>query len=135
MTYLLDTNTCSHIQADQPAVIARLGRLPEANALYTSVVAEGEMLYGAYRTGEPRRSRLLRGIRDLLNTMVDVLPITPEVARRYGRIKARLAAQGTPIPANDMWMAAVAIEADLILVSDDAHFERVPGLTVENWVR
>jgi tRNA(fMet)-specific endonuclease VapC len=135
LEYLLDTNTCSHIQARHPSVCARLAALPPADRVYTSVIAQGEMLYGAHRQSEPRRGRLLRGIRDFLNTMSDVLPLTRAVADRYAQARARLAADGTPIPVNDLWMAAIALEAGLTLVSDDAHFDRVPGLTVENWVR
>jgi len=81
------------------------------------------------------RAKLLRGIRGVLGRVADVLPATPAVAERYGHIKAELAARGTLIPSNDIWVAATALEADLILVSDDAHFERVSGLRVENWVR
>ncbi len=81
------------------------------------------------------RAKLLRGIRRVLGRVADVLPLTPAVAERYGHIKAELAARGALIPSNDVWIAATALEEDLILVSDDAHFERVPGLTVENWLR
>ncbi len=135
MGYLLDTNTCSCIQDGHPSVRARLAALPRADSVYTSVIAHGEMLYGAYRQSEPRRGRLLRGIRDLLHTMSEVLPVTRAVADRYAQVRARLAADGTPIPVNDLWMAAIALEAGLTLVTDDAHFDRVPGLTVENWLR
>lgn len=135
MRYLLDTNICSHIQADHPAVLACLARLSPAARLCTSVVAEAEMLHGAYGRAEPRRSRLLRGIGAFLQTMAEVLPITRAVADRYAQLRARLQRQGTPIPANDIWIAAIALEADMILVTDDAHFGRVPRLTVENWLR
>lgn len=135
MRYLLDTNTCSHLQRNQPAIIAHLTGLPPAATFYTSVITQGEMLYGAHHVAKPRRAKLLTEIRSLLRDVADVLPVTPAVAERYGRLKAELAGQGTPIPANDIWVAAVAIEADLVLVSDDAHFQRVPGLRVENWLQ
>ena len=134
MRYLLDTNTCSRIQADDPSVLSRVAALPRGAALCTSVVVQGEILYGAYRQPEPRRGRLLRGFAVFLDTVPDVLPITPAVAEWYARLKAHLAGRGAPIPANDMWIAATALELGLVLVTDDAHFDRVPGLTVENWL-
>lgn len=134
MRYLLDTNTCSHLQRNQPVVVTRLASLPPAAALYTSVITQGEMLYGANHVPKPRRARLLKGIRGLLRDMAEVLPVTPAVAERYGLIKAELARQGTPIPANDIWVAAIAMEAGFIVVSDDAHFGHVAGLRVENWL-
>ena len=135
MRYLLDTNTCSHLQRNHPAITARMESLPRAARLYASAIAQGEMLYGAHHAPGPRRARLEAEIRSLLRDMADILPVTPAAADHYGRLKAALAAQGTPIPTNDIWTAAIALDAGLILVSDDAHFAHVPGLSVENWLK
>jgi len=135
LRYLLDTNTCSHLQRNQPVIVGHLASLPLAATFYTSVITQGEMVYGAHHVPKPRRAKLLTEIRSLLRDMADVLPVTPAVAERYGQVKAELARQGTPIPANDIWVAAIAIEAGLVVVSDDAHFEHVPGLRVENWLQ
>lgn len=134
MRYLLDTTTCSHLHGNHPDVVGRLAALPRAATLYISVVTQGEMLYGAHHAPEARRSRLLKAIRRMLISVADVLPVTRTVAERYGQVKAQLAAQGTPIPANDIWIAATAMEAGIILVTDDAHFEHVPELRLENWL-
>jgi tRNA(fMet)-specific endonuclease VapC len=134
LRYLLDTNACSHIQRGHPVIVARLASLPRAAVFYTSVITQGEMLYGAHHVAKARRAKLLTEIRSLLRDMAEVLPVTCAAAERYGRLKAELAKQGTPIPANDIWVAAIAMEAGLIVVSDDAHFEHVPGLRVENWL-
>ena len=56
-----------------------------------------------------------------------------ETAEHSGRISARLAQQGALIPQNDIWIAAFAVQWNLPLVTSDAHFARVEGLTVENW--
>jgi tRNA(fMet)-specific endonuclease VapC len=132
--YLLDTNTCSHLQRNHPAITARMESLPRAARLYASAIAQGEMLYGAHHAHESSRPRLLRAIRGLLTSLAEVLPVTPAVAERYALLKSGLAAQGTPIPTNDIWVAAIALEAGLILVSDDAHFGHVRGLSVEDWL-
>lgn len=134
MRYLLDTNTCSHIQRNRPAVVARVASLPRAATFYASVIAQGEMLFGAHHAPRPRRAGLVAEVRSLMRDMADVLPVTPAAAERYGRLKAELAAQGTPIPDNDIWAAAIALEAGLIMVSDDTHFNHIPGLALENWL-
>ena len=59
---------------------------------------------------------------------VATLPTTAEVARRYGQIFAKLRQAGTPIPTNDMWIAAATIDAGAQLLTFDIHFRQVPGL-------
>ena len=62
-----------------------------------------------------------------------VLACDTETARRYGKIKELLRAGGRPIPENDIWMAAIALQHNLILVTRDAHFEAVDGLRLAAW--
>jgi len=62
-----------------------------------------------------------------------VLACDTETARRYGEIKELLRARGRPIPENDIWMAAIALQHDLILVTRDAHFEAVDKLRLAAW--
>jgi len=64
---------------------------------------------------------------------VDLLLPSQTTTREYGRIKAELARAGTPIPENDMWIAAQAIEHGLPLATCDAHFSRISGLTILDW--
>ena len=61
-------------------------------------------------------------------TLAAVLLATGQPAIYFGRITAHLQRQGLPIPVNDVWNAALALEHDLPLLADDAHFARVPGL-------
>jgi predicted nucleic acid-binding protein len=63
---------------------------------------------------------------------VSVIDITEVVAERYGRIVAELRRQGTPIPTNDVWIAAAALENGGRLIAYDDHFRHVPGLIVES---
>ncbi len=127
--YLLDTSTLIHLLDDNPAVIGRLAQMPPAEPIYASVIAEGELLAGAYRLPPVQQERELRAVRGLLRGLT-ILPVTSELADRYGRIRAYLG----PRSRNDAWIAATALEHDLILVADDQHFSRVPDLVVENWV-
>ena len=55
------------------------------------------------------------------------------VAEEYGRVKGELASQGTPIPDNDIWVAAAAIQRGLPLVARDRHFDHIARLTVLDW--
>ena len=59
---------------------------------------------------------------------VVTLPSTAEVARRYGQVFAKLRQAGTPIPTNDIWIAAATIDAGAQLLTFDSHFQQVPGL-------
>lgn len=70
---------------------------------------------------------------DRLTAGAAVLACGPETARRYGQAKAKLRAAGTPIPENDIWIAALALEHELTLVTRDAHFAVVAGLTSVPW--
>ncbi len=62
-----------------------------------------------------------------------ILVCDTETAQFYGQIKNALKIKGRPIPENDMWIAAVAIQHDLILASRDAHFSEIHGLRLEAW--
>jgi tRNA(fMet)-specific endonuclease VapC len=62
-----------------------------------------------------------------------VIPCDATTARHYARLRNRLRGKGRPIPENDLWIAATAIEHGLVLVSRDEHFAQVEGLLVESW--
>ncbi|MBR3924076.1 MAG: PIN domain-containing protein [Kiritimatiellae bacterium] len=55
-------------------------------------------------------------------------PVTQSIAERWGYVKASLAKNGTPIPDNDIWIAATALETGARLISYDSHFDSVGGL-------
>jgi tRNA(fMet)-specific endonuclease VapC len=90
----------------------------------------GELHYGALRA--QRREAQLALIREFLQTAILLLP-DHSTCHRYGEVKADLAAIGRPIPDNDIWIAAMARQFDLPLVTRDAHFEAVPRLTTLAW--
>lgn len=69
-----------------------------------------------------------------LSTLIPALELPLAAGRHYGDIRAQLNAQGQPIGGNDLWIAAHALAADLILVSNNTReFERIPQLKLENW--
>jgi tRNA(fMet)-specific endonuclease VapC len=65
----------------------------------------------------------------------EVILLDAAAARRYAQVRAVLERQGTPIGANDLWIAAQALSIGAILVTDNMReFQRVPGLALENWL-
>src|SRR5437867_12895191 len=134
MDYLLDTSSSSHVLKGHQAVVQRLKSLPRGDRVYSSVITEGELLYGAERMGRARRGEYLDEVSLHLADMADVLSITRSVAATYAHLRHRLAASGRPIPVNDLWIAAIANAGDFTLVAHDEHFDRIEGLALEDWL-
>jgi predicted nucleic acid-binding protein len=135
MKYLLDTNHCSYIQQRRPEVITHLQHLPPNAEIMTSVITQGELLAGiALIPDERRKQRLQELYHHILALTGDILEIDSQVAQAYAEIFADLRRQGTPIPTNDLWIAAIAKTHDLILVSNDDHFHHIEKLQIENWL-
>ena len=130
--YLLDTDICIYIAKRRPAQVqARLAAL-SAGVVAMSVVTYGELWHGATRS---QRSAEAFAILERLARAAPVLPLDEEAARHYGEIRAQLEAKGKVIGNNDLWIAAHARSAKLVLVTNNVReFSRVAGLVVENWV-
>ena len=124
MRLLLDSNAYSHLKRGHRPV-AELVR--DAEAILIPFVVIGELLYG-FRNG----SRLEKNTRELHAFLdsphVTVPAVTFTTADRYSRIAAALRSKGRPIPSNDIWIAAHAMETGADLVSYDRHFGEVNGL-------
>ena len=134
MNYLLDTNHWSYLQEQHPLVVSRLHQLSDEASLYMSVVSQGELLAGVeWAQGLRRKRRLLELYEQVVAMATAILPVTPQVAERYAQIYAQLRQKGRLIQTNDIWIAASALAYDMILVSADAHFRFIDGLTVEDW--
>lgn len=98
--------------------------------LYLPQTALGELYCGAYLSNRPNEN--LGAIQTFLAAVILLLP-TAATSEHYGRIRAKLAKAGTPIPENYIWIAAIAVEHNLPLAARDAHFDRVPGLSSLKW--
>jgi len=130
--FMLDTNAISEVVRNPTGFVARhLGNLLPGQAII-SVIVEGELRYGIAKASATSLEKRINALLSLIATDC----IDNAVARRYGLLRAYLAAKGTPIGMNDLWIAAHALERGLILVTDnESEFLRVPGLTIENWMR
>lgn len=131
MRYLLDTNiVIAAIKGDQ-RVRVKLEAIPLAELVLSPVVL-GELEHGVEKSQrkEKNRSRLARIVEAM-----HLMPLDATTSQRYGEIRAELELAGTPIGANDYWIAAQALAVDAVLVTHNVgEFSRVRGLTLENWL-
>jgi tRNA(fMet)-specific endonuclease VapC len=125
----LDTSAAVACIRGEPSAAEWVSR---GGALYLPVICVGELRYGALHSARPTEN-LAR-----LGPFIDlcaVLTVTVPVAERYAQVRQALAQKGTPIPEADLWIAAIALEHELPLLSNDAHFDQVAGLTRYDWIK
>ena len=125
--FLLDTNIIIALFANDPKIHKRIA---DSSEIFVPCIAIGELYFGAYKSGRIKENQ------DLIDEFAksnSVLPCNSETAKRYGEIKNRLKERGRPIPENDIWIAAIAQQYVLTLVSRDVHYEAVENLKVEVW--
>ena len=127
MRVALDTSAYSALMRGHRDVAALVRR---AESVLVPAVVAGELLYG-FRYGSRFEENAARLEAFLEMPSVKLLAVTFVTADRFGRIATALRENGTPIPTNDIWIAAQAMEAGADLVSSDAHFGLVEGLA---WV-
>ena len=125
--YLLDTNIVIAIFVGAQNV---LEPLVQSNEIFLPTIVLGELYYGARKSThvDANISRI-----DELGASSALLGCDIDTSRHYGQIKNDLRAKGRPIPENDIWIAAVAQQHGLTLISRDTHFHEVEGLLLEVW--
>lgn len=122
---LLDTNIISDLNNNVPETTSFL---KAANEIFTASIVAGELFYGIENSS--RREENLKFYRDFFAACA-VLDVTIETAELYGRIKTQLKNKGRPVPENDLWIAAIAMQYELTLVTRDRHFEHIEGLDLK----
>src|SRR6266851_5469348 len=129
--FLLDTNICIYIRRKKPEEVLRRFRALKAGEAALSVITFGELLYGAEKSAQ--RATALELLRELARVL-PVMGLPETVAEAYGTIRAELERKGKMIGNEDLWIAAHAKAAGLVLVTNnEREFRRVRGLKVENW--
>ncbi len=107
-------------------------RAPFAEELATTTISVGELVHGAHKSMRAAEN-LLR--LDVLLANLRLLPYDEEAARRFGFLKAELERQGTLIGEMDLQIAAIALSYQAPLITHNTrHFERIPGLMLEDWL-
>lgn len=124
---LLDTNAYTKYHSTPDDSIIYI--VQEAETVFLPVVVLGELLFGF------KRGRKEVANRELLNRffekpVVEVASVHKETAEIYADVLLNLTRKGTPIPTNDIWVAASAIEHGAVLVTYDTHFLKIPGLRI-----
>lgn len=133
--YLLDTDILSNLlkRAPSTVLIVRLAAVPP-DQQFTSSITWGELFYGAYRLRD-RAGVLLDRLEERLLPNLPILPFDVSAARRYGEVRAEMERQGMLLGDADLRIAAIALARGLTVVTGNVrHFQRVPGLAVENWL-
>jgi len=133
--YLLDTDILSNLLKRVPSVtlIVKLASVP-AEQQFTSSITLGELLYGAYRL-PIRTSSLLEKLEKTLLPNLPILPFDVAAARQYGEMRAELDRNGIVLGDADIRIGAIALARGLTVVTGNIqHFQRIPGLSVENWL-
>lgn len=122
--YLLDTNIIIALFANEIVV---KHNLEQAKEVFISCIAIGELYYGAKKSGRVREN--LNRIDELVANST-ILGCNDTTASIYGEIKHNLRQKGRPLPENDIWIAAIALQYNLILVTRDAHFQAIEIQTI-----
>jgi len=125
--FLTDTNIIIALFALDLAVQRRL---KAAEEVFLASPVLGELYFGARKS-----NRVLENVAriDQLAQRSSILHCDLETAKWYGIIKNELRTKGRPIPENDIWMAAIAFQHELILVTRDSHFDAIDDLHVQRW--
>lgn len=124
---LLDTNI---IFALLKGDVSIADKIDSSSQVYLSAIVIGELFYGAQYSIQIEKN--IKNINKLKSTY-KVLNIDDETSSIYGKIKAVLRKNGTPIPENDIWIAATAIQHKLDLSTRDKHFEQIDDLNLLAW--
>ena len=125
--YLLDTNIVIGMFAEDKVIQEKI---ENTEKLFLASPVVGELYYGARKSNRSMEN-LTR-----VNRLTQRFPLYScnlETAKWFGIIKDQLRQRGRLIPDNDIWIAAIALQHDLILVTRDAHFDEVESLQTEYW--
>lgn len=120
----IDTNIYADLMSGHPSV---RNMLPEFQRLLIPVTVLGEILHG-FVNGSKEAENRMQLERFLSRDFVDVFNISRQAAEYYALLMTSLRRNGTPLPANDVWIAAVACSEKVPLISRDKQFLKVPGL-------
>jgi tRNA(fMet)-specific endonuclease VapC len=132
---LLDTDAVSQLLRPQPPprLVQQLRHIPLRDR-FISAISVGELLCGLERSG--RHQAIRARLEQEFIARIEVLPFDLSAAQRYALIKARLFAAGRSLDEPDLRIASIAIARGLTLITgNEAHFRRVRGLKVENWIK
>lgn len=125
--FLLDTNIVIALFGNDSSVKKNI---TSAKEVYIPITVIGELYYGAFKSS--RAEENFSHINNFINANT-ILTYNAETSKKYGLIKHILQKKGRPIPENDIWIAAIALQFDLCLISRDGHFLYIDNLQKASW--
>jgi tRNA(fMet)-specific endonuclease VapC len=130
--FMLDTNTCIYVLRNRSKRLRQ--RFKAEKKLCISAVTYAELCFGIENGAPQFKSERWEQL-DLFTCLLHIEPLGIDAAKYYGRLRALLREQGTPIGNNDLFIASHAQSLGAVLVTNNLReFKRVPDLKVENWV-
>lgn len=127
MGLILDTNALSALAEGEALAVAEVER---TNQIAIPVIVLGEYRFGISRSRH--RGEYEGWLREILSAST-VLDIDEGTAVRYAEIRVELKQAGTPIPSNDLWIAALSRQHTLPILTRDEHFDSIVGLKRFTW--
>jgi tRNA(fMet)-specific endonuclease VapC len=124
---LLDTNAASAIIEKD---IGMQTWLRQDHEVFVPSIVIGELYFGVYKSA--RIEANLARVEEFIAGN-SILHCDTETGKAYGQVKLELKKKGRPIPENDIWIAAIAIQHGLALITRDAHFKFIDNLILESW--
>lgn len=133
MMYILDTNILIYLIKNKPPSVAdTINALDKDAVLCMSFITYAELLKGAERS--TRKAQVLRQLKQLTQVISVLYETSPSLCEHYATQFTQLKEAGTPIGANDLWIACHALSQNATLVTHNVReFERVIGLRLEDW--
>ena len=134
-SFLLDSTTLSFLMERRPEVMAHMASVEQADRVAICTIVRGEILYGLERMPNGHRRRENERAAAELFEMLPCDDLSEAVAEVYARIKFEAERRGTRLGENDLWIAATALARGATLVTSDTDFQRVHGLSTQDWAK
>ena len=132
--FIFDTDIYTNVMRKVPSetLLNRLKKVPRRDQ-FTTTITIAEVYYGVMKASN--RPRLLKLFEDVLLPRATILPFDFSAAKKYGEIRSFLEKKGAPLAHADLQIASIALSMNMTLITGNLkHFQRVPKLTVENWL-
>jgi predicted nucleic acid-binding protein len=132
--YLFDTDAVSQIIKKSPSIsfIRKLASV-DPDSQFTTTITVGELVYGAHKSGRPEY--FIEKLDELVWPNIQVLAFDESSAKIFGKLKAEMEKNRTPLTEPDLRIASIALCHGLTVITGNTrHFSRIPGITVENWI-
>ena len=132
--FIFDTDIYTNVMRKVPSetLLNLLKKVPRRDQ-FTTTITIAEVYYGVMKASN--RPRLLKLFEDVLLPRATILPFDFSAAKKYGEIRNFLEKQGTPLAHADLQIASITLSMNMTLITGNLkHLQRVPQLTVENWL-